>query len=251
MGADFFLVIPAFREAQRLPVFLGGLTTLLAAAKFSTDVLIVDDGSPRAEQQELRAKLQIGTFGKCRVLEPLFFPENHGKGHAISEGWKRAEGAAWVGFVDADGGAPAEEVLRLLDWAAACPLQPPPCLWASRIRMLGRKTNRTQGRYLLGRLFANVASAMVKLPVYDTQCGLKLVPTVYYRKIAPLLKEKRFCFDIELLLAVRHAAAPVMEVPIDWRDVPGGHVHALRDGFAMLWRLAIIRRRAWRWPRVI
>jgi dolichyl-phosphate beta-glucosyltransferase len=51
---------------------------------------------------------------------------------------------------------------------------------------------------------------MIKLPVYDTECGLKLVPAVYYRKIAPLLKEERFCFDIELLLAVQHAAAPVM-----------------------------------------
>jgi hypothetical protein len=117
--------------------------------------------------------------------------------------------------------------------------------------MLGRKTNRTLGRYLLGRLFANVASAMIGLPVYDTQCGLKLVPSVHYRKFAPLLKEERFCFDIELLLAAHHAAVSVMEIPIDWRDVPGGHVHALRDGLAMLWRLTVIRRRAKHWPRVI
>jgi glycosyltransferase involved in cell wall biosynthesis len=250
MAADFFLVIPAFREAQRLPPFLGGLVKLLAAEKFSTEILIVDDGSPRAEQEALRDALQIGTFGKCRVLGTLFLPENKGKGHAIMEGWRFAEGAAWVGFVDADGGAPAEEVVRLLEWASTCPIQPPPCLWAARVRMLGRKTNRTQGRYLLGRLFANIASAMIGLPVYDTQCGFKLVPSVHYRKIAPLLKEKRFCFDIELLLALHHAAAPVMEIPIDWRDVPGGHVHALRDGLAMLLRLTVIRRRAWRWPRV-
>jgi glycosyltransferase involved in cell wall biosynthesis len=250
MAADFFLVIPAFRETRRLPAFLGDLAPLLSAAPFSTDILIVDDGSPRVEQQEMHAALRIGSSGNCRVLEPLLFPENHGKGHAIIEGWKRAEGAGWVGFVDADGGAPAGEVLRLLAWAAACRDQPPPCVWASRIRMLGRKNNRTQARYLLGRLFANIASAMIKLPVYDSQCGLKLVPRVHYQKIAPLLREERFCFDIELLLAVNHAAAPVVEFPIDWRDVPGGHVHALKDGFAMLRRLPVLRRRAWQWPRV-
>jgi glycosyltransferase involved in cell wall biosynthesis len=251
MAADFFLVIPAYREAQRLPHFLGGLVKLLASEKFSTEILIVDDGSPRAEQEALLAAVQVGSFGKCRVLGTLFLPENHGKGHAIMEGWRCAEGATWVGFVDADGGAPAEEVVRLLEWAASCPIQPLPCLWAARVRMLGRKTNRTLGRYLLGRLFANIASAMIRLPVYDTQCGFKLVPAVHYRKIAPLLKEKRFCFDVELLLAVHHAAAPVMEIPIDWRDVPGGHVHALRDGLAMLWQLNFIRRRAKHWPRVI
>ena len=248
MAADVFLVIPAYREIRRLPLFLRGLVTLLANAKFTTEILVVDDGSPKDEQEQLLGALPIGDCGMCRVLDPLFFPENHGKGYAIIEGWRRGAGAAWLGFVDADGAAAPDEVLRLLGLATQNSTVPPPCLFASRVRMLGRKTNRTLGRYLLGRLFANIASAMIDLPVYDSQCGFKLVPACHYEKIAPLLQEARFCFDIELLLALHHAGAPIEEVPIDWRDVAGGHVHAWRDGFAMLRRLPAIRARARAWP---
>jgi glycosyltransferase involved in cell wall biosynthesis len=248
MAADFFLVIPAYREAHRLPAFLRALGALLAAAEFTTEILIVDDGSPGEEQKQLLDILNIGTFGACRVLNPLLLPENRGKGQTIIEGWRRAGDADWLGFVDADGGTPAEEVLRLFRLARANQAQPPPCLWASRVRMLGRRTNRTQGRYLLGRIFANLASAMMGVPVYDSQCGFKLLPAVHYRKIAPLLREPRFCFDLELLLAALHVGAPVLEIPVDWRDMPGGHIHPWRDGLAMLRQLPVIRRRARAWP---
>jgi dolichyl-phosphate beta-glucosyltransferase len=247
--ADVFLVIPAFREIRRLPLFLRGLVTLLSNASWTTEILVVDDGSPRSEQEELPASLALGAFGNCSVLGPLFLPVNQGKGQAIIEGWRRMEGAKWLGFVDADGGTPPDEVLRLTRIAMQNSAEPQPCLWASRVRMLGRKTNRSQGRYLLGRVFAHLAGAMTGLPVYDSQCGFKLIPTVHYRKVAALLQEKRFCFDIELLLALEHVGAPVLEIPIDWRDVPGGHLHAWRDGFAMLRRLPAIRARAAAWPR--
>jgi glycosyltransferase involved in cell wall biosynthesis len=250
MAADFFLVIPAYREVQRLPAFLRALGARLAPAEFTTEILIVDDGSPREEQRQLLNLLNIGTVGSCRILDPLFQPDNLGKGHSIIEGWRRAGEATWLGFVDADGGTPADEVLRLFRLARENQAQPSPCLWAARVRMLGRRTNRTQARYLLGRIFANAASAMLGVPVYDSQCGFKLLPAVHYRKLAPLLREPRFCFDLELLLAALHVGAPVLEVPVDWQDMPGGHIHPGRDGLAMLRQLPVIRRRARAWPPV-
>jgi len=246
MAVDVLLVIPAFREQLRLPPFLRELLAVLSTARFRTEILVVDDGSPALEQQQLVAALPTGIFGACEVRPPLLIPENHGKGHSILQGW-RAGDARWFGFVDADGATPVDEVMRLLDLATQTAAESPPCYWASRIRMLGRKTNRTQGRYLLGRIFANLASFYIKLPVYDTQCGFKLIPAGTYRKIAPLLHEARFCFDVELLLAVDHVGASVMEVPVDWRDVPGGHVNAIWDGISMLGRLPAIRARAQSW----
>jgi glycosyltransferase involved in cell wall biosynthesis len=247
MAADVFLVIPAFREIHRLPPFLRELAAALSGAPFQTEILVVDDGSPRDEQERLAVAIQPGATGACRVLEPMRLEENHGKGHSIILGWQAGDDAAWLGFLDADGATPADEVVRLLTLATRSATPPPACLWASRIRMLGRRTNRTLGRYLLGRVFANLASQIIGLPVYDSQCGFKLVPRCHYDKVAPLLQEPRFCFDIELLLALHHVGATVVEIPIDWRDVPGGHVHTIRDGLAMLRRLPAIRRRAKSW----
>jgi glycosyltransferase involved in cell wall biosynthesis len=251
MGADIFLVIPAFRELLRLPPYLKQLTATLASASFTTEILIVDDGSPADEQQRLLGALSIGTFGSCRVLDPLLLPANHGKGYVIIEGWRTgaASEARWFGFVDADGAIPDYEVLRVLEMALSNDKTQPPCLWASRVRLLGKDIHRTHGRHLLGRIFANLVSKMIDLPVYDTQCGFKLIPRCHHGKIVPLLAEARFCFDIELLLAARHAGAEVVEIPIDWHHVTGGQIHPIRDGIAMLGRLPAIQDRAKNWPR--
>lgn len=248
MATDFLLVIPAYRESNRLPPYLRELVAVLAPAPFKTEICVVDDGSSQDEHQKLLHALCLGSFDSCHVAPPLLLPANQGKGRAILHGWRSAREASWFGFLDADGAIPSYEVLRLLDMARSIGAASPPCLWASRIRLLGRKIDRTLGRHVLGRMFATLVSKAIDLPVYDTQCGFKLVPHACYQKIAPLLEEPRFCFDIELLLAVRHAGTDVLEIPIDWRDVPGGHVHPIRDGIAMLCRLPAILDRAKKWP---
>jgi glycosyltransferase involved in cell wall biosynthesis len=248
MATDFLLVIPAYRESNRLPPYLRELVAVLAPAPFKTEILIVDDGSPLDENKKLLHSLTLGTFGSCHVATPLLLPANRGKGHAILHGWRSARETAWFGFLDADGAIPSHEVLRLLDLALSLGAAHPPCLWASRIRLLGRKIDRTLTRHMLGRMFATLVNKSIDLPVYDTQCGFKLVPEACYKKIAPLLEEPRFCFDIELLLAARHVGADVLEIPIDWRDIPGGQLHPIRDGIAMLTRLPAILERAKKWP---
>jgi dolichyl-phosphate beta-glucosyltransferase len=250
MTPDVLLVIPAFCEVHRLPTYLKELVIALSTAEFETEILIVDDGSSPDQQRRLLQALTLGEFGACRVIEPIFLPQNRGKGHAIIHGWRSGGQARFYGFVDADGAIPAYEVLRLLKMAVGTASPNPPCLWASRKPKPGRTVNRNPWRHLLGRVFANVVNVLLQTPVYDNQCGCKIIPRLCYRKIASLLQEARFCFDIELLLAVRHAGSPVVEVPIDWRDVAGGHVHAVWDGLVMLSRLPAIRSRAKNWPLV-
>jgi dolichyl-phosphate beta-glucosyltransferase len=246
--ADIFLVIPAYRESLRLPPYLRELIEVLAPAKFTTEILVVDDGSPLDEHQRLTGALTLGSFGACRVLPPVLLPANRGKGYTILQGWRAARDAHWLAFVDADGAVPAYEVQRLLEMAAAGTHSDRPALWAPRMRTLETKIHRTLGRRLLGRIFARFASQWTGLSIYDTQCGFKVIPLGYYQRIEPLLQEDRFCFDIELLLALRHVGATVQEIPIDWHDVPGGQLHPIRDGLAMLGRLFAIRNRARHWP---
>jgi glycosyltransferase involved in cell wall biosynthesis len=247
MAEDVLLVVPAWREFHRLPPYLKELMSALSGARFPSRILVVDDGSPPDEQQRLLGAMTPGTFGACTILEPLLSNVNHGKGYSIRQGWRSGGSAGWYAFVDADGAIPASEVFRLLDLATSATKRAT-CLWGSRVRMLGRHTDRKLSRFLLGRIFANLVSYFIELPVYDTQCGFKIVPGIFYQKIAGLLQEERFCFDIELLLALHHGGAPIEECPIDWRDVPGGHVDAFRDGFAMLARLPAILSRARNWP---
>jgi dolichyl-phosphate beta-glucosyltransferase len=88
----------------------------------------------------------------------------------------------------------------------------------------------------LGRAFATAASLVLRVPVYDTQCGAKL-----FRRSAMLshaLEEpflSRWLFDVELLSRLLVGAPGIPQVPIEriheeplqkWSDREGSKLRA-------------------------
>lgn len=241
------LVVPCFRESGRIGTFLPALCAAMDALG-SVRVLVVDDGSGAAEAGRMQALVE-GLRRQHACLAPLLaLPVNQGKGGAVCAGWAQAEGADWLGFVDADGSCTATEVTRLAALAFAQPAEETAALFASRIKMLGRTVRRLWQRHLLGRVFATLASELLNIPVYDSQCGLKLVPRPAYARIAADLQVRGFAFDVELLTALVDTGCRVREVPIDWHETPGGKVRLLRDSWRMardVWRIRRRRRNGW------
>ena len=93
---------------------------------------------------------------------------------------------------------------------------------------LGAEIERSALRHYGGRLFATLASLLLDLKVYDTQCGAKL-----FRVSEPLSQalEQSFsstwAFDVELIGRLRRDFDQVqfMEVPLKrWTDVAGSKI---------------------------
>jgi dolichyl-phosphate beta-glucosyltransferase len=168
---------------------------------------------------------------------------NSGKGAAVYAGWDLHRESEWLGLLDADGSIPPYEVVRVLGV-----LRPdgPDAFFCSRCKILGRTVQRSWLRHLCGRVFATFVSVMTGIPVYDSQCGFKLVRRECYESIRSRLHEKRFAFDVELLLALTESGATVIEFPIDWFDVPGSKIHFLRDTLHMLATIIRLRMRGCR-----
>jgi hypothetical protein len=182
-------------------------------------------------------------------LAPLLeLPENLGKGGAVYAGWAVAAAEAqWLGFVDADGSCSAAETARLIQLARAMAAGSRQALFASRVKMLGRSVERQFKRHLLGRVYATLVSEGLTIPVYDSQCGLKLVPQAAYQRIQTRLDVTGFAFDVDLMATLLASGTAVQEVPIDWHEEPGGKVHLLRDSWRMardVWRIRQ-KRRGW------
>jgi hypothetical protein len=104
------------------------------------------------------------------------------------------------------------------------------CLLAmgSRVKRLGSVIDRHLWRHVTGLIFATFASVISGLPVYDSQCGVKLfrrdvVATAFREPFAT-----QWLFDVEILVRLRDrlGMSAVLEmvagVPLKtWVDVKG------------------------------
>ena len=224
MTAPTVIVVPCYNEAARLNT--GRFTSFLSRPGAS--FLCVDDGS-RDETARVLEELASRSAGRLRVLR---LTPNRGKANAVRAGMLQAfeAGAAYVGYWDADLATPLEEIPRfeaVLEAHHAVI-----GVLGSRVRMLGTAIDRSAARHYMGRVFATIASVVLQLAVYDTQCGAKLFragPVLRAALDAPF--RSRWAFDVELIARLDRASRamggpPVgellVELPLQvWQDVGG------------------------------
>ena len=222
------VVVPCYNEAARLQPHR--FTEFLKHEE-GIRFLFVNDGSTDETAAVLR-QMQQQVPGSIDWLDKQ---PNGGKAEAVRVGLLKAmeaQDAEYVGFWDADLATPLEAILELL-----AKLQQTPGLemvFGARVRLLGRAIHRKPARHYLGRCFATVASLLLKLPIYDTQCGAKLFRvTPELRKVLadPFLSS--WIFDVEILARfVRlNRKTPgrlheiIFEYPLQrWEDVAGSRV---------------------------
>jgi len=217
-------VVPCYNEEDRLD-----LPTFVEALKLNQNLswLFVDDGSTDQTAQLINS--QVSMFPDRIILHQL--KKNSGKGEAVRQGLlKTIELKADVtGYFDADLATPMSEIHRLL---ALFEIQKRKILLGSRVFLLGRNIQRQRWRFWLGRCFALIASQMLKLKVYDTQCGAKIIEN-YPRLKSCLDKpfESVWLFDVELIQRLRNSGAltdqDFFEEPLlQWTEVGGSKVKA-------------------------
>lgn len=187
---DICVVIPCYNEEHRLDV-----NQFIDFYNITNDCcfLFVNDGSTDLTLKMLE-HLKKGREDKISILN---LQENVGKASAVRKGmlnsisWKNF---SVVGFLDADLSTPLNEIHKLTAHFNDYIL----FVFGSRCRRIGVEIKRKLYRHLLGRVFATLASNMLSLPVYDTQCGAK-----FFKKelINPLFSDafkSNWVFDLEI-----------------------------------------------------
>jgi len=232
---DTLLVIPTYRDGARLVEFLPGLCAELQRGPGGVLVQVVDDGSPPNEKLQLMTELDR-MRGQHSFLQPLLAHDgNRGKGRAIRTGWACGRHMRWLAFVDADGSAPAREVVALLERARRTPAD---ALYiAVRTAAPGKAVRRFWHRQIGSRVFNRWVRFWLRLEWPDTQCGLKVVPASFFA--GTTWHEDRYAFDLELLMHARAAGLPVVPQPISWHERAGSSLGpgAMLGLFAAVWRL--------------
>ncbi len=242
MPPQTLVVIPCFNEAQRLAP-----EAFLEFLRGNSDIgfQFVDDGSADGTKNVL-ADLCRQQPDRASVLS---LAQNSGKAEAVRRGLLEAcgSGAQYVGFWDADLSTPLAEIplfLRVLEEHNYV------MVLGARVQLLGKHIDRRARRHYSGRLFATCASLVLRIPVYDTQCGAKILrvnPQLLEVLATPFLSN--WIFDVELIARLQEQHCPgrpeeiqsrLYEKPVErWTDVAGSKLR-LRDfarAFVDLWRI--------------
>ena len=237
--SEIVITVPCYNEADRLQC-----EAFIEFVRQYRHVMFifVDDGSTDATGQLLRkmAEIEADNF---RIIS---LEKNRGKAEAVRQGTLSAIAARtrYVGYWDADLATPLDAILDFVDQLKRN--SDLILVMGARIQLLGRTVIRKRSRHYLGRIFATFASAVLRLPVYDTQCGAKLF--VASDPVALAFREpfiSRWVFDVEILarLVCRSNVNPhvaIYEHPLlKWQDVKGSKVK-LKDFLVALWDLGRI-----------
>jgi dolichyl-phosphate beta-glucosyltransferase len=219
------IIIPCYNEEKRLPAgeFRDFITN-------NTDFAFcfVNDGSSD-NTSKLLIELQALDKSRIQVLE---LKKNSGKAEAVRQGilFSLAQNSfEYVGYFDADFATPLWELPNLLD---AFNQHPKSIMVAgSRIKRMGSVIVRSAKRHYLGRVFSTIASLLLRLHVYDTQCGAKILTAPLAEIVFSEHFISRWLFDIELFARISahtgmdKIAESIYEVPLScWIEKGGSNI---------------------------
>lgn len=213
------VVIPCFNEERRLHV---DKFKKFADANPDIGLMFVNDGSSDATSQLLK------TLCDNENLFYLELPANMGKAEAVRQGMLAAleKKPDMIGFWDADLATPLEQITDFISVMAKQPelLMVTGC----RLMRLGTYVQRSHIRHYLGRIFATIISNRLKIPVYDTQCGAKLMRAEAAIAVIQKPFYSKWFFDVEIFkrLIFKYGRETiiksVLEFPLpQWLETPG------------------------------
>jgi len=229
---DLSLVIPFYNPGHRLGFHVQAVVGALRTERVTFEVIAVSDGSTDG------SPASIAGIDQVRIVE---LAENQGKGAALRIGLAQGRGR-YLGFIDGDGDIPARQLSHFL---AATRAGDPDVVLGSKLHR-GSNVVYPPIRRLYSSGYRQLTRLLFRLPTRDTQTGIKLIRRETLAAVLPKMVEKRFAFDLELLVVARRMGyRNFVELPVQIAErftttiSPRTVWRTLLDTFAIFYRLRV------------
>ncbi|MFD8150948.1 glycosyltransferase [Streptomyces sp. NPDC059720] len=226
------VVVPVYNEEDDLERCVRRLHAhLVETFPYPFRITVADnastDGTPRIAAR-LAAELP-GTHW-IRLAEK-------GRGRALHTAWSRSR-APVLAYLDVD---------LSTDLAALLPLVAPLISGHSDIAIgtrlaRGARVVRGPKREIISRCYNGLLRGTLAVGFSDAQCGFKAVRRDVAERLLPLVEDREWFFDTELLVLAERAGLRIHEVPVDWVDDPDSRVHIVSTALADLRGVARVGR---------
>ncbi len=197
------LIIPIYRQEKTIVENMKHILGALEKTRFSYEVICVVDGN-------VDRSLMLLQGAKLLFTHVYGYEKNHGKSYAIRYGMERANGE-YVMFMDAGMEIDTSGISMLMEhmiWYEADIIVGSKRHPVSRVTYAGIRRFLSLGYYLFVKILFGIT-------IHDTQAGIKVFRRSVLQKILPKLVEKKFCGDLEMLVAAKaNGFGRIYEAPI-------------------------------------
>jgi dolichyl-phosphate beta-glucosyltransferase len=210
------VVIPAYKEKERIGQNLLEVEKFLAGKQFECEVIVVVDGSP-----DNTAEVAENYSNQVKNLRVINNPENHGKGYVVRQGLLEAKGK-YVVFLDADGSTSITHVEKFLpELEKGYDV----IIGSRKIEGAFIQVHQPKHREIMGEMgnwLIRIVLGLWKYP--DTQCGFKMLTGQAAHEVASRMVVDRFGFDFELIILAEKLGFKVEQMPVRWLNEEGSTV---------------------------
>lgn len=234
------LIIPAFNEERRIQTTLEQYSQCLNMHYPNAyEIIVVTNG---CTDQTVNVTLQFAS--SCSQVKLVDISQPVGKGEAVLEGFRRANGK-YIAFADADCATSPESLVDLIEQLKDVDIVIG-SRWLPASHVIKKQAFM---RRIFSRVFNLSVRILFDLPYRDTQCGAKAFLATPTKVFSDVVKESHWTFDVELLLWARYYQFKVKEVPVVWKDQEGSKIRfmpTMGEVLGSLWSLK--RRNNWQKP---
>jgi glycosyltransferase involved in cell wall biosynthesis len=216
------IVVPVYNEIAALEQNARRLHAYLSEA-FTFRITIADNGSTDGTWD--------AAFGLERELDEVRAVrlEQKGRGRALHSVWSESD-AQVLAYMDSD---------LSTDLAALLPLVAPLLSGHSDLAIgtrlsRGSRVVRGPKREVISRCYNAILHVVLRARFSDAQCGFKAIRADCARELLPLVHDRAWFFDTELLVLAERAGLRIHEVPVDWVDDPDSRVDIVATATADL-----------------
>ncbi len=218
------VVVPVYNEERVLAPSVSRLYTYLSERfPFSFRITIADNASTD-ETLDIARRLAA----ELPEVTALRLDEK-GRGRALHAAWSSSD-APVLAYMDVD---------LSTDLDALLPLVAPLVSGHSDVA-IGSRLVRSAGvrrglkRECVSRTYNRILQLTLRSRFSDAQCGFKAIRADRAAVLLPLIEDRGWFFDTELLVLAERSGLRIHEVPVDWIDDPDSRVDIISTAIADL-----------------
>lgn len=214
------LIIPAFNEEARIGESLDRILSFLQSEPYSSEIIIVDDGS-----QDRTADLVRERYRNNARVKIYQQPSNLGKGEAVRHGMLLG-GGEYLFFSDADLSVPIETLPAfLVHLENHCDVT----IGTRQKSGAIIEVHQPFYRELMGKIYTRLSKWILRLSISDFTCGFKGFRRDAAKDLFSRQRLNNWSFDAEILYLAQSKGYEVREIPVRWRNDERTKVKLWRD----------------------